>query len=568
MKRNPVYILLILIWLPLWVEAQSIVNTVHNLSVTGPGNIKANTESEICVFCHTPHTSAAKSPLWNRRDPGLTYTLYNNTVSSTLQANPGQPDGSSILCLSCHDGTIALGNVLSRSREISFARGMNLLTTDKNSLGKDLSNDHPVSFQYNSSLAAMDPELKDPAAILKPVKLEDGKVQCTSCHDPHKNLFGDFLLVTTENSLLCLTCHQPANWAVSSHRTSNATWDGRGRNPWEHSPSNYNTVAKNACENCHKPHSAGGKARLMNYQIEETNCLNCHSGTVASSGKNIQAQLAKTYKHDVNLYAGIHDPSEAALLGSKHVECSDCHNPHAANGNPATPPLVSGALTGVKGISASGMPVENAQYEYEICFRCHSSRPATSPTTPRQIAQSDARLEFAANSISFHPVEIKGKNNQVPGLIAPLNENSLIYCSSCHASNGPDAPAGPHGSIYPHILKYQYSTSENVAESSSAYALCYSCHSRTEYSQDAGDNVNRLVHYKHVVEVKTSCNTCHDPHGISSTQGLASRNSHLINFNTSVVSSMNGNLYFQDDGYRSGKCYLTCHNHTHSPAAY
>ena len=89
--------------------SQSIVNTVHNLSVSGPGDVRATSESEICIFCHTPHNSLPSSPLWNKDDPGYTYTLYH---SSTVQAVPGQPDGSSILCLSCHDGTTALGNVI------------------------------------------------------------------------------------------------------------------------------------------------------------------------------------------------------------------------------------------------------------------------------------------------------------------------------------------------------------------------------------------------------------------------------------------------------------------------
>ncbi|MHC1706614.1 MAG: cytochrome c3 family protein [Bacteroidales bacterium] len=568
MNRIIYIIIIFVIWLPLNVWSQSIVNTVHNLSASGPGEIKATTESEICVFCHTPHYSKAKSQLWNRQDPGLTYTLYNTATSSTLHANPGQPDGASILCLSCHDGTIALGNVMSRSREISFARGITTLPSGKSNIGKDLSNDHPVSFEYNTSLAALNPEIKDPASLSGLVKLERGKMQCTSCHDPHKNLTTDFLVATTEYSTLCLHCHQTNFWATTTHRTSTARWNGQGGNPWTHTPREYNTVAKNACESCHNPHNAGGKSRLLNTFAEEANCLGCHSGTVASSSKNIQAQLAKTYRHDVTAYTGLHDPEETPSSFVKHVECVDCHNPHATNDAKAVAPAVNGFLTGVKGINSNGMPVDNAQYEYEICFRCHSNNPVTAPVTARQIVQSNLRLEFASNSISFHPVETRGKNVNVPGLISPLTVNSMIYCSDCHASDGVNSPAGPHGSVYPQILKAQYSKAENVTESASAYALCYSCHSRSEYNQDIGDNVRRMVHYKHVVDIKTSCNTCHDPHGISSSQGSSQRNTHLINFNISVVSPVNGNLYFQDNGNRSGSCTLRCHNYIHNSSSY
>jgi len=74
-------------------SGQSVINTKHNLSVTGPGTIKASTETEVCVFCHTPHNSNPIAPLWNRNSSGATYLLYN---SSTQKALPGQPDGSSI----------------------------------------------------------------------------------------------------------------------------------------------------------------------------------------------------------------------------------------------------------------------------------------------------------------------------------------------------------------------------------------------------------------------------------------------------------------------------------------
>ncbi len=568
MNRTKIFMLFFLLSLPSIVWCQSIVNTKHNLSVSGTGDIKATSESEICMFCHTPHFGNTKAPLWNRRQSGLTYTLYNSSTSSTLHANPGQPDGSSILCLSCHDGTIALGNVLSRPTEISFSRGVSTMPKGNTNLGKDLSNDHPISFEYTSSLSAMDRQLKDPSGLKGPVRLERNKMQCTSCHDPHKNLTRDFLVATTENSSLCLYCHQLENWTNTSHKTSSATWNGSGPNPWFHSGENSGTVAKNACENCHNTHNASGKARLLNYSAEESNCFSCHSGTVASAGKNIQSQFTKMYRHNVSAYTGIHDPAEQTLVNSKHVECVDCHNPHASKAATATAPYVNGSLTGVSGINSSGMPVVNAQYEYEVCFRCHSTNSATGSATSRLIVQSDTRLEFDNSSVSFHPVETKGRNTNVPGLISPLTENSIIYCSACHASNGAASPAGPHGSIYPQILKEQYSKAENVVESAAAYALCYSCHSRSEYTQDAGDNVKRKVHYLHVVGVKTSCNTCHDPHGISASQGMPNRNTHLINFNSSVVTPSEGVMYFQDDGDRTGRCFLKCHNYTHSGTAY
>ena len=185
MRYNSLSILLVFIFFMGTMYSQSVVNSVHNLSAGGPGTVTANTESEVCIFCHTPHNSRPVSPLWNRNDPGVVYTLYN---SSTVQAVPGQPDGVSILCLSCHDGTLALGNVISRTADIDFTEGVTTMPAGTKNLSTDLSDDHPVSFIYNSALAASDGQLKDPSAISAPVSLENEKVQCTSCHEPHRNV--------------------------------------------------------------------------------------------------------------------------------------------------------------------------------------------------------------------------------------------------------------------------------------------------------------------------------------------------------------------------------------------
>jgi uncharacterized protein with PQ loop repeat len=55
-----------------------IVNTKHNMSITGPGGIKATTETEICVFCHIPHNAQPGRPLWNHDMPGSAYTMYTS----------------------------------------------------------------------------------------------------------------------------------------------------------------------------------------------------------------------------------------------------------------------------------------------------------------------------------------------------------------------------------------------------------------------------------------------------------------------------------------------------------
>ncbi len=547
--------------------SQSVVNTLHNLSAGGPGSVKASSESQVCIFCHTPHNSSPKAPLWNRPDPGGNYTLYS---SSTAEASPGQPTGSSLLCLSCHDGTIALGNVLSRNNTIGFQSGVTTMPTGTTNLTTDLSDDHPLSFTYSSALAAADGELADPASLTGPVKLENGKMQCTSCHDPHENVLGDFLVASTRDSELCLHCHDKAFWSTAAaHRISNAGWDVSGNDPWFHTP--YTTVSENACENCHNPHNAGGSERLMNFQAEEDNCLICHDGSVAST--DIKALLTRPEIHDVFAYSSSHDPYEANVVSTRHVECQDCHNPHASRNSTANAPAANGFLLGVKGVDTDGNAVTTIQYEYELCYRCHADSP-DKPGSPtgRQIEQSNVRLEFDLTNPSFHPIEGPGKNGNVPSLISPLTESSIIFCTDCHASNGSGAPSGPHGSIYPQILKYNYSTIDGKSVYNPFdFELCFQCHSETVIFNN--DDVGRDVHEQHLKENTesglTTCNVCHDPHGVSSSQGSPTANSHLINFDLSVVSSNeDGQLRFEDTGLFEGECYLSCHGEDHDRAHY
>lgn len=557
MNAKVFFCLIFLFGITVNLYAQSIVNTKHNLSVSGTGDVKATSESEICLFCHTPHKSNPIAPLWNRKDPGMNYILYN---SSTMQALPGQPDGSSILCLSCHDGTIAMGNVLSRSEEIRFG-SISTMPNGKSNLTTDLRNDHPVSFVYNSSLSTIDGQIKSPTNISIPVTLENSKLQCTSCHDAHNNIYSDFLVNTTQYSMLCNSCHQRTNWNESSHSSSVKTWNGVAPDPWENTE--WTTVAQNACENCHNTHNAGSDTRLMKYKQEENNCYECHNSNVAS--KNIQAQFAKTYRHNVSGYTGIHDPAESAIVTNTHVECVDCHNPHEANNFNALAPAVKGFNKGVMGINQNGSTINSVSYEYEICYRCHSVNAATPNSTARQIVQNNVSMQFAPGNPSFHAVASDGVNNNIPSLIAPYTTSSRLYCSDCHGSDMVGGPKGPHGSIYQNILKYQYVKANNTIESQANYQLCYSCHSR---SSILGDNSFKK-HKKHIVDEKTSCNVCHDAHGISSTQGNSFNNTNLINFQSSVVTnSSSGMLKFEDQGMYQGRCYLTCHGKNHNPLSY
>jgi predicted CXXCH cytochrome family protein len=165
--------------------------------------------NQICLPCHTPHNAKGSAttagPLWNHEATTASYTVY---TSPTLDAGAlGQPAGISKACLSCHDGTIALEAFGTATTGSIFAVGTA-------NLGTDLSNDHPISFDY-VAVAGADPGINAASTVIADANFTDisdwlfnNEMQCASCHDVH-NKYGNsnLLLISNAGSALCLTCH-------------------------------------------------------------------------------------------------------------------------------------------------------------------------------------------------------------------------------------------------------------------------------------------------------------------------------------------------------------------------
>ncbi|MHC4259900.1 MAG: cytochrome c3 family protein [Planctomycetota bacterium] len=526
--------------------AAAVQGSPHDLSAGGGRNP--------CKFCHTPHGALSNRPLWNHRLSTVIYKIYQ---SSSLDAKVGQPTGASKMCLSCHDGTVALGNTIKGKGGPAFH-----IHPGAADLGTDLSDDHPISFVYSDALAAKDIQIRPASTLPEQLRLDRaGELQCTTCHTAHDNQYGHFLVMTDYRSAMCRACHNLFGWAISSHESSMASVSSSS-DPYL-LDSRYSTVADNACGNCHRPHSAGGHERLLHFAKSEDNCLNCHNGSVART--NLEFDLSRFSRHDVRKHTGVHDLKESASSSPRHVECVDCHNPHSIQNMTSQAPLVSGAMRGASGITISGGIAQRAQYEYEVCFKCHGDNPERiTSTITRLITQTNTRLEFNPSNPSFHPVASVGANRNVPSLKPPMTVADRMYCTDCHNRSSASGTKGPHGSDYPPLLAYRYETADDTRESESAYELCYKCHSRNSILNDESFSKHKL----HVEEAP--CSACHDPHGISSAQGTTENNSHLINFDISIVrsDSSTGRLEFQDQGVFHGQCYLECHGRNHSPLSY
>jgi ribosomal protein L40E len=223
-------------------------------------------------------------------------------------------------------------------------------------------------------------------------------------------------------------------------------------------------------------------------------------------------------------------------------------------------------MQGISGVAITGAVTPRAQFEYEVCFRCHADNPERPQTTiTRQITQTNTRLEFEPSGPSFHPVAAPGVSRNVPSLRPPMTVATQIYCTSCHSSDSSSGARGPHGSVYRYLLAGRYETADFTAESSSSYELCYRCHSRNSIL----GNESFAAHRQHL-ENEIPCSACHDAHGISSSQGTSLNNSHLINFDVAIVQPDpdTGRRVFEDGGVLHGTCYLLCHGRKHSPAEY
>jgi predicted CXXCH cytochrome family protein len=155
-----------------------------------------------CLPCHAPHngSKASGTAMWN-------HALSN--TSFTKSGAPRSLTGDSLLCMGCHDGVTAVGHFNIQEPATSIRPDLANLTIQNlpganpvNNLGADLSRLHPVSVPYPTTGASM-----KSVSALGALPLQNGKVECTTCHNPHNNTHGKFLRMSNTGSTMCRTCH-------------------------------------------------------------------------------------------------------------------------------------------------------------------------------------------------------------------------------------------------------------------------------------------------------------------------------------------------------------------------
>jgi predicted CXXCH cytochrome family protein len=221
--------------------------TPHDLSSGQPGGAYGDAAEQgagglnrICVYCHAPHNTVMPNgaytymPLWNHEGTVANFTMYSNGTDMPGSAQhqsqamaefaslSSQPGSVSLLCLSCHDGTVGTNAYGTAGMTSSVGDGTKNLTGTKYNIGggaNSLQNHHPIGFSYQGVIDGLDDEIAATTASVVggqatgPQTIADllwkGNVECVSCHDVHntKNTGSKLTWIEDTNSALCLTCH-------------------------------------------------------------------------------------------------------------------------------------------------------------------------------------------------------------------------------------------------------------------------------------------------------------------------------------------------------------------------
>ncbi|MGD0632083.1 MAG: cytochrome c3 family protein [Terracidiphilus sp.] len=581
---------------------------MHNL---GPGSKSPITGArpDSCAYCHAPHFGLTRG-LWNQTLTTQTYTTY----TSTTEANRGkQPvlGADSNQCLSCHDGTVAVGNTAAYG-QVTMRGSM----YPADVLGSNMQPSHPFSLMLPlkdsvdlaATLVGSGRTLDSTGAV----KLIRGNVECSSCHNPHvqaKDLVSqNFLVKDSSSGQLCLSCHDPtrtmashvnplADWSTSAHALSAA----------KISPSaalgSYTTVAGDSCISCHTPHNANGTSRLLRGQNEQ-DCIACHNGSnispMASYANVFPEYAAPKVGHPFPTSTSPHDAAESTLLNNnRHATCVDCHAAHGSEpvGAFPPPPLIRISQKDIAGISASdGISVLTpAINQYENCLRCHGAstgkqvQPIYGYFAVRAVSAGDALNlipQFAVTATSSHPVtHPRSSSLPQPSLLSNMLNldgatqgramGTQILCTDCHNSDdnrefGGAGPNGPHGSRWTHILERRYEFSQAAAPGqlisnlfpnpdltvAGPYALCGKCH---DLPNQIMQNTSWNQHTSHI-NAGFACSTCHTAHGMAAGGNFSGER--LVNFDVNVVGS-NGGLPISYNR-SANTCVLVCHQAAHN----
>ncbi|UCE58681.1 MAG: hypothetical protein JSU63_14710 [Phycisphaerales bacterium] len=158
-------------------------------------NLRARNEDEIgnlefCINCHQ-HSGERTAAAMHWQAVGVAHVKED----SGSRHDGGLLDSASRSCMGCHDGVSASES----ANSTAWNRG-------PGSRG-DSRRNHPVGVSYAVRSSKQLANHLRPVALLPPeIRLPNGQVSCTSCHDLYGTERGR-LAVPIEGSKLCFSCH-------------------------------------------------------------------------------------------------------------------------------------------------------------------------------------------------------------------------------------------------------------------------------------------------------------------------------------------------------------------------
>jgi len=238
---------------------EGLAGTAHDFTASGSGDVKGQDGTGLCTFCHTPQRGPGARLMWNHASSPNTFRW---DAASTFGGTPlpqisgATYAGTSARCLSCHDGSVAIGDVAefqgqagSGPANLAPAHMTDFAIKYQVGVGGDLSGNHPVGVPYplgrvpnhyngvstgqaGGVFAANEwqPDPSTSASANIRLYVDDGTgnistmapgaitmnagIECSSCHDPHNRASVDAMFLrgklagrSRADGYLCEQCH-------------------------------------------------------------------------------------------------------------------------------------------------------------------------------------------------------------------------------------------------------------------------------------------------------------------------------------------------------------------------
>jgi len=484
-------------------DQRSVLNSKHDMGkVAGDSqNIRQQKASEegACSACHVPHKGTGPK-MWARlRD--------------------GRQDPMASLCLSCH-------NKEGLAKKHTVGRYSHPVGVDIKKLGR--------------SVAL--PTFSDSG--FKWQDVEQGKVSCSSCHDPHqwdpnnrhskgeagkkgssKNRF--LRIANGSQAKLCKTCHQ-GKWNVANSKHDMRHMAAEAKNALGQT-----AEESGICGSCHLVHNARGsrlwaRENLTGQGTGYVACLGCHneqglakSKTLGKHSHPVNVPLKKLgiiatpdrwvseHKNPLNgdspawgepVPLPLYDANGQPSTANGRVGCGTCHDPHNWSPLNKTSSADPTKLEGDTGSSFLRIPDQGLS---RLCVNCHIDKQS---------------VFFSKHDLT----ELEGKiSTQLTAnhKTDPLAQHLAGPCMHCHRPHNAKGPA-------------LWNRDKGPGKTPIA-ALCTDCHQPGSVAEDKlpgthshplGVDASKL-HYDARIPTfnaegervkqgkgQVDCASCHDPH--------------------------------------------------------